>query len=159
MLGVRTQPCRTRRPARSSGGTRRAARAQAGGFQWVDDLTHYGAHRWGWASEAPGDVLELVVRAGAPARPHPPPALAAKDRTMACNAVPKSMQRRKMAALSLTVRHQPERAAYLRMCVIGMGRSAASRCSLYQAAPGTQARARTGACGRHHAAAPPCGTL
>jgi len=33
----------------------------AQGFQWVDDLTHYGAHRWGWASTQPGDVLEIKV--------------------------------------------------------------------------------------------------
>ena len=31
----------------------------------MDDLTHYGAHRWGWASTKPGDVLEIKVRAAA----------------------------------------------------------------------------------------------
>lgn len=35
----------------------------AQGFKWVDDLTHYGAHRWGWASTQPGDVLEIKVLA------------------------------------------------------------------------------------------------
>ena len=40
----------------------------AQGFQWVDDLTHYGAHRWGWASTQPGDVLEIKV-----CLPHPSP--------------------------------------------------------------------------------------
>lgn len=44
-----------------------AATLRCQGFQWVDDLTHYGAHRWGWASTQPGDVLELKVRAAAPA--------------------------------------------------------------------------------------------
>lgn len=40
----------------------RAETRSAQGFEWVDDLTHYGAHRWGWASTQPGDVLEVKVR-------------------------------------------------------------------------------------------------
>ena len=33
------------------------------GFQWADDITSYGSHRWGWVSETPGDILELQVGA------------------------------------------------------------------------------------------------
>ena len=35
---------------------------QTRGFAWVDDTTSYHTHRWGWASEHVGDVLELQVR-------------------------------------------------------------------------------------------------
>lgn len=34
---------------------------QVSGFQWVDDTTSYGSHRWGWASEKPGDSIEVQV--------------------------------------------------------------------------------------------------
>ena len=35
---------------------------QVNGFQFVDDMTSYGTHRWGWVSNAPGDSIELQVR-------------------------------------------------------------------------------------------------
>ncbi|KAK9826476.1 hypothetical protein WJX81_003204 [Elliptochloris bilobata] len=38
-----------------------ARQSGPGGFQWVDDLTHYGAHRWGWASTQPGETLEIKM--------------------------------------------------------------------------------------------------
>jgi hypothetical protein len=36
-------------------------RRQAKGFQWVDDTTSYGSHRWGWVSERVGDWIDLKV--------------------------------------------------------------------------------------------------
>ena len=35
---------------------------QAKGFDWVDDTTSYGAHRWGWAGERVGDTIDLKAR-------------------------------------------------------------------------------------------------
>ena len=35
---------------------------QATGFDWVDDTTSYGAHRWGWVAEHVGDSIELKAR-------------------------------------------------------------------------------------------------
>ena len=34
---------------------------QVKGFQFVDDMTSYGTHRWGWVSDTPGDAIELQV--------------------------------------------------------------------------------------------------
>ena len=34
---------------------------QVNGFQFVDDMTSYGTHRYGWMSDAPGDSIELQV--------------------------------------------------------------------------------------------------
>ncbi|KAK9836029.1 hypothetical protein WJX81_007152 [Elliptochloris bilobata] len=39
----------------------------ASGFQFVDDTTSYGTHRWGWVSEAPGDSMEMQVDTRNPA--------------------------------------------------------------------------------------------
>jgi len=39
-----------------------AAWRQAKGFDWVDDTTSYGTHRWGWVTEHIGDSIDLKVR-------------------------------------------------------------------------------------------------